>query len=106
MIASAESVAATLSAVGEHGTMIARNPLAPQMGGSELVVDLGGDRTITTPEGSATYLHQLVAFRDAIVERRPFPSTADDGVRMMELIDGCYRAAGLSPRPAAEPAEG
>ena len=50
---------------------------------------------------SATYFHQLVAFRDAIVDGVPFPTTADDGVRNMEIIDACYRAAGLEPRPSA-----
>jgi hypothetical protein len=28
---------------------------------------------------------------------------ADDAVANMQLIDDCYRAAGLTPRPAREP---
>ena len=52
-------------------------------------------------ERSSTYFHQLVAFRDAIEEGTPFPTTADDAVRNMELLDECYRAAGLEPRPSA-----
>ena len=32
----------------------------------------------------------------------PFPTTADDGVRNMEIVDACYRAAGLEPRPAID----
>jgi hypothetical protein len=43
----------------------------------------------------------MVAFRDAIIDGVPFPTTADDGVRTMEIVDACYRAAGLDPRPAA-----
>ena len=50
---------------------------------------------------TSTYFHQLEAFRDAIVDGTPFPTTADDGVRNMEIIDACYRAAGLQPRPTA-----
>ena len=48
---------------------------------------------------SSTYFHQLVAFRDAINDGAPFPTTADDGVRNMEIVDACYLAAGLEPRP-------
>jgi predicted dehydrogenase len=51
---------------------------------------------------SATYFHQLVAFRDAIVDGAEFPTTADDGVRNMEIVDACYRAAGLDPRPTRD----
>ena len=29
---------------------------------------------------SATYTHQLVAFREAIVSGTPFPTTAEDGL--------------------------
>ena len=99
MIAPGATVEAWLRVAGEHGTMIANNPLAPQQGTSVLVVDLG-NRVIAHPtETSTTYYHQLVAFRDAIVDGAPFPTTADDGVRTMEIIDACYRAAGLDPRP-------
>jgi uncharacterized spore protein YtfJ len=42
--------------------------------------------------------HQLIAFRDA--RARGFvPTTADDGVRNIAVIDACDRAAGLEPRP-------
>jgi predicted dehydrogenase len=99
MIAPGATVEAWLRVAGEHGTMIANNPLAPQQGTSVLVVDLG-NRVIAHPtETSTTYYHQLVAFRDAIVDGTSFPTTADEGVRTMEIIDACYRAAGLDPRP-------
>ncbi|HSJ91994.1 MAG TPA: Gfo/Idh/MocA family oxidoreductase [Ilumatobacter sp.] len=101
MIAPGDSVEAWLRVAGEHGTLIATNPLAPQQGTSMLVVDLG-DRLWHRPAATtASYFHQLVAFRDAIVDGADFPTTADDGVRNMEIIDACYRAAGLTPRPAA-----
>ena len=99
MIAVGESVEAWLRVSGEHGTMIATNPLAPQHGNAMMVVDLGHRIWQRPAETTSTYFHQLVAFRDAIVDGAPFPTTADDGVRNMELIDACYRAAGLEPRP-------
>ena len=108
MIAPGESVEAWLRVTGERGHLLATNPLAPQHGDAMLVVDTG-DRVRHQPaDTSATYLHQLVAFRDAVpivpfgLPRIEFPTTADDGVRNMEIIDACYRAAGLDPRPTAE----
>jgi len=38
------------------------------------------------------------AFRDAVVSGRPFPTTADDAVATMEVVDALYRAVGMSPR--------
>jgi predicted dehydrogenase len=102
MIAPGDSVEAWLRVAGEHGTMIATNPLAPQHGNSMIVVDLG-HRIVSEPaEPTSTYFHQLVAFRDSIVDGAAFPTTADDGVRNMEIVDACYRAAGLEPRPTAD----
>ncbi len=90
-----------LKVIGERGSMIATNPLAPQAGGAVIVIDTpDGIRTITA-ESSTTYYHQLVAFRDAVETGASFPTTAADGVRMMQIIDDCYRAAGLAPRPSA-----
>jgi len=101
MVAPGDSVEAWLRVSGEHGHLVATNPLAPQAGGSQITVEVGNRVWYVPAETSSTYLHQLVAFRDAIVDGTPFPTTADDGVRNMELIDACYRAAGLGPRPTA-----
>jgi predicted dehydrogenase len=99
MIADGDEPTIYLKVFGELGTMTAVNPLAPQ-NGATLIVETGDGVTEQAVERSATYYHQLVAFRDAIIDGAPFPTTADDAVRNMELIDGCYRAAGLDPRPA------
>jgi predicted dehydrogenase len=97
----AATFAAWLRVEGTAGTMVAGNPLAPQFGGATLTVETAaGTRTIEA-DTSTTYFHQLVAFRDAITVGTPFPTTAEDGVRTMAVIDACYRAAGLAPRPAA-----
>jgi len=99
MIAPGDSVEAWLRVTGEHGRMIATNPLAPQQGTSMIIVEVDGRMWFRPAEPTSTYFHQLVAFRDAIVDGAPFPTTADDGVRNMEIVDACYRAAGLPPRP-------
>ena len=101
MIAPGDSVEAWLRVTGEAGTLLATNPLAPQHGDAVLVVDRGDRVRYEPAETSATYLHQLVAFRDAVVDGSPFPTTADDGVANMAVVDACYRAAGLDPRPTA-----
>jgi predicted dehydrogenase len=101
MIAPGADEVIYLRVVGEQGEMVATNPLAPQKGGALLTVDAGGTKNTYDVARTATYFHQLEAFRDAIVDGKPFPTTADDGVRNMEIIDACYRAAGLDPRPTA-----
>ena len=96
----ADEFAAYLRVSGEHGTMLANNPLAPQNGGAVITVATADGIQRIEAETSTTYFHQMVAFRDAIASGTPFPTDADDGVRMMELIDACYRAAGLVVRPS------
>ncbi len=101
MIADGDEVVNWLKVIGEHGTMVAANPLAPQNGGAELTVETADGVERHEVASTATYRHQLEAFRDAIVDGADFPTTIADGVRNMELVDACYRAAGLDPRPAA-----
>jgi predicted dehydrogenase len=53
--------------------------------------------------GGPTYRYQLEAFAAAASGGAPVPTDALDGVRNMAVIDGAYRAAGLSPRaPTAD----
>jgi predicted dehydrogenase len=101
MIAPGDRLVSYLRVTGTAGTMHADNPLAPQNGGAVITVDAGGQTRTIAADRTATYYHQLVAFRDAIVDGTPFPTTADDAVINMEIIDDCYRAAGLEPRPVA-----
>ena len=101
MIADLEGVdsVADLVVRGDKATMTALNPLAPQSGASITIDSADGSR-VEEVAGSATYWHQLEAFRDAINEGADFPTTLDSGVVNMAIIDDCYRAAGLTPRPA------
>jgi predicted dehydrogenase len=102
MIREGDDFVVLLRVRGEHGTLTATNPLAPQQGNARITVETGDGTQTYDAATSATYFHQLVAFRDAIVDGAPFPTTADDGVRNMEIVDACYRAAGLDPRPAID----
>ena len=99
MIAPADRVEAWLRVIGEQGRLVATNPLAPQRGAT-LVVETGDRVRYEAADSSTSYFHQLVAFRDAIANGTTFPTTVADGVKNMEIIDACYRAAGLEPRPA------
>jgi predicted dehydrogenase len=50
--------------------------------------------------GNATsYTYQLRAFIDAVRDGTPYRTGAEDAVATMSLIDSCYRALGLEPRP-------
>ncbi len=102
MIADGDQIVAYLKVTGERGSMLATNPLAPQNGGAAITVETTDGTQTHDVVTSATYFHQLVAFRDAIVDGAEFPTTADDGVRNMEIVDACYRAAGLDPRPTRD----
>jgi predicted dehydrogenase len=90
---------------GERGTLKAFNPIMPKLFG-HLTIEVGGRRRTEEPVHADTYTHQLDAFVAAITDGRPFPSTADDAVRNMTVIDDLYRAAGLEPRAPAPLPEG
>ena len=63
---------------------------------------------VTTGDGERTehcgdrtsYTYQLEAFIDAVRHGAAYRTDADDAVVTMALIDDCYRAIGLRPRPA------
>ena len=45
-----------------------------------------------------TYTYQLEAFRDAVIDGKPFITTTGEAVKTMKVIDAVYRAAGMRPR--------
>jgi predicted dehydrogenase len=101
MIASGEPVIA-LEVTGSLGVLTVVNPLAPQHGATVTLATTGGDTEQFEVDGAdtTTYFHQLVAFRDAVATREPPLTGGADSIATMALIDECYRAAGLSPRPS------
>ena len=88
-----------LSVYGSTGTMIAMNPLAPQ-NGAAITLETDAGREVHEVDSSATYLHQLVAFRDAIASGVHPVTSGDDSIQNMEIIDAIYTAAGIGPRPS------
>ncbi|MEX2654780.1 MAG: Gfo/Idh/MocA family oxidoreductase [Acidimicrobiia bacterium] len=98
MVGSDRYRGAGLVVEADHGTMRVDNPLAPQ-NGSTLTIETTDVLDVLPIEASSTYFHQLSAFRDAVVDGTPIPTGPDEAVANMEVIDSCYRAAGLAPRP-------
>ena len=73
--------------------------LMPKLFGS-VRVRADGRRRRERASRDSTYECQLRAFVGAILDGAPFPTTADDAVRNMVVIDRLLVAAGLQP---AEP---
>lgn len=86
---------------GTRGEMNVLNFIAPQYF-NRLSVKVDGRKTSERVRGEATYSAQLRSFVAAVREGKPFPTTAEDAVVTMQIIDDIYRAAGLRLR--GEPA--
>jgi len=82
---------------GTDGTLRVFNPFAPHMGHRVRVETASGTRREKFSR-RPTYDYQLDAFVAAVEEGAPFPTTATDAIRTMELIDAVYVAAGLPIR--------
>jgi predicted dehydrogenase len=82
---------------GSEGTLKVFNPFAPQYGHRVRVETASGTRREKFSR-RATYDYQLEAFAAAAEDGAPFPTTAVDAIRTMELIDATYVAAGLPVR--------
>ena len=63
-----------------------------------LIITTGNETHVEHLGTTSTYTYQLQAFAAAVRDGRRFPTTTADAVANMELIDDCYRAAGLLPR--------
>jgi predicted dehydrogenase len=94
---SSHLLALHLRVQGSTGEVRAFNPVQPK---------LAGMLTVRTPAGrrrergwsQSTYAEQLKAFVAAVRHGAPFPSTAQDAVANMAVIDALYRAVGDEPR--------
>jgi len=89
---------------GSTGELRVFNPMRPKFGGSITVRGADGVRRREKPWPQSTYACQLEAFMAAVLDGMPFPSTAEDAVRNMAVIDAIYRAGGHEPlRPTRVP---
>jgi predicted dehydrogenase len=82
---------------GDDGELRVFNPIAPQYF-SWLTVRSGGGRRTEIPSRRPTYAYQLDAFCDAVLRGQPAPTTPEDAVANMSVIDAVYRAANMRPR--------
>lgn len=104
MIADGEAI--DLVVQGSTATLRAVNPLAPQRGAQITITDHGTGETehpAVAGAGTTTYLEQLRVFRDAVRTGEAPPTSGADSVMNMSIIEDCYVAAGLMPRPAHPP---
>ncbi len=85
-----------LKVTGTEGSVAVRNPLAPQLFGRAVYRRNGTRRTVRASR-TPSYTFQMQAFRDAVREGAPFPSTVTDAVANMAVIDALYEAAGVTP---------
>jgi predicted dehydrogenase len=92
-------LAISAEVVGDRGSMKAFNFVAPHLF-NRLTVKVAGRKTSERVPGDATYTYQLRAFAGAVLRDEPFPTTAEDAVVTMSLVDDVYRAAGLPLRGA------
>jgi predicted dehydrogenase len=89
----------TFEVTGTLGNIRLGNFALPHLG-PDLWLTING---VTTHEALGTissYCYQLQAFIDAIREGTPLVADAADAVVTMQLIDDCYLAAGMQPRPS------
>ena len=85
----------------DAGEIRAFNPILPQFfHGLKWRKNAGPWNKEKFPK-KATYAYQLEAFRDAVVDAKPFITTTGEAVKTMTAVDAVYRAAGLLPRPSA-----
>jgi predicted dehydrogenase len=82
---------------GDNGKVSVFNPFAPHYGHRMKVTTSLGNRKERFSR-KQTYDYQLEAFAAAVEDGAPFPTTAVDAIRTMELIDAIYLAAGLPVR--------
>jgi predicted dehydrogenase len=87
-------------AIGSEGEMRVFNPLAPQYA-HRLTVRTKGTKRVERFDKRASYAYQLDAFTDAVLNGTPFPTTPEDAIANMTVIDNIYRAAGLPLRQPA-----
>jgi predicted dehydrogenase len=84
--------------VGTAGEVTAANFVQPHVDDRVLVSSGQGDRVEHLGTRSS-YTYQLEALRAHLRDGAPLPVGPDDPVDTMALIDACYHAAGLTPRP-------
>ena len=93
----------TYRLIGSKGEATVANFVLPHTDDRLFVKTAAGERVEHLGTRSS-YTYQLEAFTALVRSGVPMPTDSDDAVQTMELIDKCYRAVGLEPRPRHRPA--
>jgi predicted dehydrogenase len=83
--------------VGDQGELSVLNPAVPQLF-HRLSVRTASDNRVERFGRRASYAYQLDAFAAAVLRGAPFPTTPQDAIENMTVIDAIYRKAGLPLR--------
>ncbi|MGW5437139.1 Gfo/Idh/MocA family protein [Nocardia asteroides] len=94
---SADVLRISATVVGDRGRMRLLNPVLPHAGHLLAVRSTAGTR-LRRFARRPSYDYQLDAFADAVLRGAPVPTTPDDAVTTMAVIDDIYRSAGLPLR--------
>lgn len=89
----------TWTVIGSAGTATSPAFAVPHLDNRLVVSDESGTSEQSYGEHTS-YAYQLAAVADSIRTGAPFAFTPEDSVSNAELIDECYRRAGLGPRGA------
>ncbi len=95
-----DRVEMSLEVRGTLGTATLPNFVLPHRD-DRLIVETGEGRRVEHLGTRPSYAYQLEAFTVHVREGKPFRTDADDAVATMRLVDQCYDAVGLGPRPRA-----
>jgi predicted dehydrogenase len=96
----AENVEFSLKVVGTRGEAFAPFYVLPQ-NDDRVIVTTKEDTWVEHLGTRTSYTYQLEAFAGAVRNGAPLLTDADDALATMELIDACYLAAGMAPRPVS-----
>ena len=92
----------TLRVAGSRGSATVMDFVQPHKD-DRVVVRTGVGETTEHLGTRSSYLYQLEEFIRALRGGTPMPTGPDDAVATAQLIDQCYRAAGLPLRPRTTP---
>jgi predicted dehydrogenase len=88
----------TYRVVGSRGEALVANFVEPHLD-DRLIIQTSAGGHVERHGTRSSYTYQLEAFIRAVREGASLPIGVDDAVANMRLIDACYVAAGLQPRP-------
>jgi predicted dehydrogenase len=88
----------TYRVIGSRGEALVTNFVEPHLD-DRLIFQTSAGEFVERHGTRSSYTYQLEAFVRAVREGAPLPIDVDDAVANMRLVDACYLAAGLEPRP-------